>query len=498
VRVIRACRDLGVRTVAVFSEPDRAALHVRLADEAYPIGPAPASESYLRSEAILDVARRSGAEALHPGYGFLAENADFAQACADAGIVFVGPPPAAMRTLGEKTAARRLANDVGVPIVRGTLTASRDPREIIENARGIGVPVMLKAAAGGGGKGMRLVSDPRALEIAVRGAMGEAQSAFADPSLFVEAAVAPARHVEMQFVADARGHAVWLGERDCSIQRRHQKIIEEAPGPSVDPALRERLGDYALRLAREAGYVNAGTAEFLIDDRGEAHFLEINARLQVEHPVTEAVTGLDLVALQLAVAAGEELPFGQGDIALRGAAIECRISAEDVERDFLPSAGRVTVLREPAGPGVRVDSCLYAGMEVPTEYDPLLAKIVTHGRDRAEARTRMRRALAETAIGGVRTTLPFHRRVLDEPAFASGRYDTGFVAVLGRDEGVPPDHAIAAAAYAAIVDSRARPAAPRPSPASAWLRQSRADLLRSADPPAEERRWSGRARQTAL
>jgi acetyl-CoA carboxylase biotin carboxylase subunit len=443
------------------------------------------------------VARRSGASALHPGYGFLAENADFAQACADAGIVFVGPPASAMRTLGEKTAARRLAREVGVPIVRGSDEASRQPSEIVRVAREIGLPVMLKAAAGGGGKGMRLVREDGALELAVRGAMGEAQSAFGDPSLFVEALVAPARHIEMQFLADTRGNVVWLGERDCSIQRRHQKIIEEAPGPSVDAALRERLGQYAVRLAQNAGYVSAGTAEFLVDSGGQPHFLEINARLQVEHPVTEAVTGLDLVALQLAIAAGEPLPFGQADVALRGAAIECRISAEDVERDFMPSAGKVTFLREPAGPGVRVDSCLYAGMNVPTEYDPLLAKIVTYGRDRAEAHARMRRALGETAIGGIRTTLPFHRRALHDPAFASGEYDTGYAGTLRSDESPPPATVVAAAAYAAIVGARDRPAAAPRTSMSAWRRQSREDPLRSRDGDLDARRRARRGGEIA-
>ncbi len=480
MRVVRACRDLGIRSVAVYSDADRTALHVRFADEAYRIGPAPATESYLRIDALLGAARKSGADAVHPGYGFLAENPAFARACADAGLAFVGPPATAMTLLGEKTAARRLALDAGVPITGGLTQSTRDPAAIAAAARELGLPVVLKAAAGGGGKGMRVVRSERELEAAVRGAMGEAGNAFGDASLYVERYLERARHVEMQFVADAHGHVVWIGERDCSIQRRHQKLIEEAPAPSVDDALRERLGEDAVRLARAARYVNAGTAEFLVDEAGRHHFLEVNARLQVEHPVTELVGGLDLVALQLQLAAGEPLPFRQDGIARRGHAIEVRVSAEDPMGDFVPSAGRVTFLREPAGPGIRVDSSLYAGMVVPTEYDPLVAKVIAHGRDRDEALARMRRALREMVVAGVRTTLPFHQQVLDEPDFVAGRFDTGYVPTHWPPRVSPDVDGAMGAAGAAVLAGRRRAASTRAvdMAASAWRRAAREDALR--------------------
>ncbi len=450
---------------------------MRFADEAYAIGPAPAAESYLNVGAILEAARQAGADAVHPGYGFLAENAGFAEACAGAGIVFVGPPPSAMRAVGEKTAARRLARDVDVPVVPGALEATTDVAAITRIASEIGYPIVLKAAAGGGGKGMRIVERERDLRVALRGAMGEARGAFGDPALYVEKLVRGARHVEMQFVADARGKVVWLGERDCSVQRRHQKLIEETPAPAVDDALRERLGEYAVRVARRAGYVNAGTAEFLVDAAGAPHFLEVNARLQVEHPLTEAVTGLDLVKLQLLIASGEALPFAQGDVAPRGAAIECRISAEDPEESFTPWAGTIAFAREPAGPGIRVDSSLFAGMVVPTEYDPLLAKVVAWGRDRAEAVARMRRALAEMAVAGVRTTLPFHQYVLDEPDFASGNYDLDYTARhWPARQRVEADGAVAAA-YAGVLARRHAGSSLVAPPPSAWRRAAREDAV---------------------
>jgi acetyl-CoA carboxylase biotin carboxylase subunit len=478
VRIIRACRDLGVATVAVYSDADRGALHVRFADEAYRLGPAPSSESYLKVGAIVDVARRTGADAVHPGYGFLSENPHFADACAAAGVAFVGPPPRAMRALGEKTAARRLARDAGVPTVAGLMQATTEASQLRQDAAAIGLPVVLKAAAGGGGKGMRVVQDERELDGAIRNAMGEAASAFGDASLYLERYVAQARHIEVQFVADGRGGIAWLGERDCSLQRRHQKLIEESPGPSVDERLREQLGEAAVRLARASRYVNAGTAEFLVDVNGAFYFLEVNARLQVEHPVTEAVTGIDLVALQLRIAAGEPLPFTQDDIVRRGHAIECRISAEDPERGFVPSAGLIPFVREPAGPGIRVDSALYPGAVVPTEYDPLLAKLIAHGRDRAEAIARMRRALRETVVAGVRTTIPFHEFALAEPHFVRGAYDTEYVAAhWPSPTPAQPSDGVAAAAVVATL-ARRRHAEPSTTDASTWRRSGREDALR--------------------
>jgi acetyl-CoA carboxylase biotin carboxylase subunit len=478
VRVIRACRDLGIRTVAVYSDADRAALHVRFADEAYGIGPAPASDSYLRANALVMLARKCGAEAIHPGYGFLAESPSFARACAEAGLIFIGPSAEAMALLGEKSAARRLAQDEGLPITPGLTRATSEPAEIAAQARSLKLPVVLKAAAGGGGKGMRIVRSDRELDAAIRGAMGEAQSAFGDASLYVERYLDGARHIEVQFVADARGEVVWLGERDCSIQRRHQKLIEEAPAPALSDELRRRLGEDAVRLARAARYVNAGTAEFLVDAEGRHFFLEVNARLQVEHPVTELVTGLDLVALQLAIAAGEPLPFTQSEVVPRGHAIECRIAAEDPAHDFAPSAGTVTFVREPSGPGVRVDSSLYASMTVPIEYDPLLAKVIAHGRDRPQALARLRRALREMAVAGVRTTLPFHQRVLDEADFVAGRYDTGYVAGhWPPSRVVEVDGAVPAASAALLARRRATPSLDG-GPSSAWRRAARQDSLR--------------------
>ena len=478
IRVIRACRDLGLATVAVYSDADRAALHVRLADEAVRLGPAPSSESYLNVAALVDAARRTGADAVHPGYGFLSENAAFAEACAAAGLVFVGPPARAMRELGEKTAARRLAREAGVPTTPGLMQALEDPLELRRQAHDLGVPVVLKAAAGGGGKGMRIVRDEAQLDVLIRSAMGEARGAFGDASLYVEKYLEPARHVEVQFVADTQGRVVWLGERDCSVQRRHQKLIEETPGPGVDERIREQLGDAAVRLARASGYVNAGTAEFLIVN-GAFYFLEVNARLQVEHPVTEAVTGIDLVTLQLRIAAGEPLPFVQGDIVRRGHAIECRISAEDPYRDFIPAAGTIGFVREPAGPGVRVDSSLYPGLRVPTEYDPLLSKVIAHGRDRAEALSRMRRALRETVVAGVRTTIPFHQFALEEPDFIAGAYDTGYVSAHWPPAAAAlPPETVAAAAIAAVMSRRRHAASAEPADGSSWRRSAREDALR--------------------
>src|SRR5437764_1486524 len=376
VRIIRACRDLGLGSVAVYSDADRHALHVRMADEAYHIGPSQATRSYLNISTIIEVARRAGAQAIHPGYGFLAENASFVDACTNAGLIFVGPPTEIQRSMGEKTAARRTAEAAGVPIVPGAMTDVEDDAEAEEVAARLGYPVLLKAAAGGGGKGIRFVRNPRDLLPALRTARSEARGAFGDSRVYIEKAVSPARHIEVQFIADKYGHVVHLGERECSIQRRHQKLIEEAPSPVLDEALRQRITAAAVNLIRTINYVNAGTAEFLLGPDRNFYFLEVNARIQVEHPVTEWCTGIDLVQEQFRVAAGLPLSFTQEQIELRGAAIEARISAEDPENRFLPATGTVQALQEPSGPGVRVDSGLYAGLQVPLFYDPLLSRLI--------------------------------------------------------------------------------------------------------------------------
>jgi len=454
---MRACRDLGMGAVAVYSDADRDALHARLADEAFPLGAAAPRESYLSIEKLIAIARRSGCDAVHPGYGFLSENADFAEAVAAAGMAFIGPPGGVQRLLGEKTRARRLAKDAGVPVAEGTNEPLRDVAEAREAAARVGYPVMLKAAGGGGGKGMRIVRAAGELDAAWRVATGEAAAAFGTAAVFLERLIEGARHIEMQLIADQHGSVVWLGERDCSIQRRHQKLIEESPGPSVDDALRVKLGDAAVRIAGQAGYVNAGTAEFLVSPSGEFFFLEVNTRLQVEHPVTELVTGLDLVALQFRVAAGEKLPFAQDDVRRVGCAIELRVTAEDARGGFVPSTGRIALLRLPSGPGVRVDHALFEGMVVPTEYDPLLAKIVVWGKDRPEALARARRAVRETIVAGLATSLPFHAHALADPDFVAGRYDTGFVAAHWppADEPELDEGAMIAGALGAVLARRA-------------------------------------------
>ncbi len=428
LRVIRACRELGLQSVAVYSDVDRNALHVRQADEAYAIGPAPAVESYLNIPALIDVAQRSGAQAVHPGYGFLAENAAFVQACQEAGLIFVGPPVEAQLAMGEKTAARRTAQAAGVPIVPGAMSDVEDDAQAVEIAEKLGLPILLKAAAGGGGKGIRFVRESKELLPSLRTARSEARSAFGDGRVYLEKAISPARHVEVQFIADTHGNVVHLGERECSIQRRHQKLIEESPSPIVDAKLRERMTSATLNLVRSIRYVNAGTAEFLVGPDGNFYFLEVNARVQVEHPVTEWCTGIDLVQEQLRVAAGLPLSFTQEQIELRGTAIECRISAEDPQNRFLPATGTVLALQEPSGPGVRVDSSLYPGLQVPLYYDPLLSKLIVWGKDREQAIARMRRALAEYEIVGVRTTLPFARWLMEHPRFLVGDFSTDFIA----------------------------------------------------------------------
>jgi acetyl-CoA carboxylase biotin carboxylase subunit len=428
LRVIRACRELGLRCVAVYSDADRDALHVRMADEAYHIGPAPAAQSYLQIPTLIDVAKRSGAQAVHPGYGFLAENADFVRACEEAGLIFVGPPVEAQLAMGEKTAARRTAQAVGVPIVPGAMSDVEEDTQAGEIAGRIGYPLLLKAAAGGGGKGIRFVRDPKELLPSLRAARSEAKNAFGDERVYLEKAIIPARHIEVQFIADTHGNVVHLGERECSIQRRHQKLVEESPSPVVDPALRAQITQAAVNLARAIHYTNAGTAEFLLGPDRDFYFLEVNARIQVEHPVTELCTGVDLVQEQFRVAAGLPLSFTQEEVEWQGAAIECRISAEDPERRFLPATGTVVALREPSGPGVRVDSSLYPGLQVPLFYDPLLAKLIVWGKNRTQAIARMRRALAEYQVMGVRTTLSFARWLMQHPRFIAADLSTDFLA----------------------------------------------------------------------
>jgi acetyl-CoA carboxylase biotin carboxylase subunit len=428
IRVIRACQELGLRSIAVYSDADRNALHVRMADEAYYLGPAIAAQSYLSIPKLLEVAREAGAQAVHPGYGFLSENAEFVDACHEAGLIFVGPSAQAQRAMGEKTAARRTAQAVGVPIVPGAMTDNADEEQIQALADQLGYPLLLKAAAGGGGKGIRFVGDPHDLLPSLRTARSEAKSAFGDSRVYLEKAIAPARHIEVQFIADTHGHVVHLGERECSIQRRHQKLVEESPSSAVDSKLRQRMTAATIELVRSIRYVNAGTAEFLLGPDGHFYFLEVNARIQVEHPVTELCTGVDLVQEQFRVAAGLPLSFTQEEIVLRGAAIECRISAEDPENRFLPATGTIVSLQEPAGPGVRLESSLYAGLQVPLFYDPLLAKLIVWGRDRQQAIARLRRALAEYQIVGVRTTLPFARWLVEQQRFSAGDLSTDFIA----------------------------------------------------------------------
>jgi len=459
VRVIRACRDLGLTSVAVYSDADRNALHVRMADEAYHIGPAQAAKSYLHIPTIIETARRAGAQAIHPGYGFLSENADFVDACAAAGLIFVGPSAASQRAMGEKTAARRTAQAAGVPIVPGAMNEVEDDAEAQSLAERIGYPLLLKAAAGGGGKGIRFVREPDALLSSLRTARSEARGAFGDGRVYLEKAVTPARHIEVQFIADTHGNVVHLGERECSIQRRHQKLIEESPSPVLDADVREQMTAAVVRLVRSIGYVNAGTAEFLLGPDRQFYFLEVNARIQVEHPVTEWVTSVDLVQEQFRVAAGLALSFRQEDIEFRGAAIECRISAEDPENRFLPATGTVLALQEPSGLGVRVDSGLYAGLQVPLFYDPLLSKLIVWGRDRDQAIARLRRALAEYQVVGVRTTLPFARWLMDQPRFIAGDFSTDFIAEeweprrAGEQPEEAPSPALPAEQVAAIAAS---------------------------------------------
>ncbi len=427
VRVARTLREMGIQSVAVYSEADARALHVLVADTALPIGPPESTESYLHMDRLLEAARRAGVQAIHPGYGFLSENAEFARRVQEAGLVFIGPSPEAMEVTGDKLQARRRAQRAGVPVIPGTTEALSDALEALAAARRIGFPVLLKAALGGGGKGMRVVRTEEEFVSLFNLAFQEAQAAFGDGRLYVEKLIENPRHVEIQILADHHGNAVYIGERECSVQRRHQKVLEETPSPVVDERLRRDMGEAAVALALETGYTNAGTVEFLVDSRGKFYFLEVNARLQVEHPITELRFGLDLVEWQLRVAMGERLPFRQQDLKGRGHAIEARIYAEDPFHDHMPSPGTIRYLAEPGGPGIRLDSGIYQGFEVPIYYDPILSKLVAWGETREQALRRLRRALQEYLILGLQTNIPLHLGILQDPRFQSGEYDTGFL-----------------------------------------------------------------------
>ncbi len=436
VRIIRACREMGIIPVAVYSEADRKALHVRLAEEAHFIGKAQPSESYLHVEKIISATKECGAEAIHPGYGFLAENPKLVKRCEEEGVVFIGPPSGPMELMGEKTSARRKMAAAGVPIIPGTLESIVDEEALGVKAREIGFPLLLKASAGGGGKGLRLVAKEEDLLPAFKLARSEALSSFADPSVYIEKYIEEPHHIEIQILADNHGDVVYLGERECSIQRRYQKILEETPSPFLDEEIRRAMGEVAVKAAASIGYRNAGTVEFVVDRDRKFYFLEVNARLQVEHPITEMVTGIDLVKCQLEIAAGLPLPFDQVDIKPQGHSLECRIMAEDPFNDFMPSPGKIVYLHTPAGLGVRDDSGIYEGFEVPLEYDPLLSKLIAWGKTREEAIRRMLRALSEYQVYGIKTTIPFFQRILLHPRFLAGSYNTHFIADLEKE----PEH----------------------------------------------------------
>ncbi|MBI5296651.1 MAG: acetyl-CoA carboxylase biotin carboxylase subunit [Chloroflexi bacterium] len=428
VRIIRACRELGIETVAVYSEADRQSLHVRYADEAYLLGPAPSRESYLRADKILDVVRKSGADAIHPGYGFLAEREDFAAACLDLGIAFIGPKPSSIAAMGDKAEARATVIKAGVPVVPGTeAVGNMTDDDLLRTAPNIGFPLLIKATAGGGGKGMREVKTIEEMPLLLQSARREAESAFGDGDVYLEKLVEGARHIEFQIMADSHGNVIHLGERECSIQRRHQKLIEEAPSPFMDDELRAKMGAVAVKAAQAVDYVNAGTIEFLVDKDRNYYFLEMNTRLQVEHPITEMATGVDIVAEQIRVARGRQLSYTQEQIQFNGHAIECRINAEDPYNNFMPSTGRITHSLLPTGPGVRIDTGVYPGFEITPYYDPMIAKLIVWGETRAQAILRMRRALEEYRIVGVRTNIPFHQTMMDSHRFMGGQYDTRFV-----------------------------------------------------------------------
>jgi acetyl-CoA carboxylase biotin carboxylase subunit len=482
VRVERACREMGIRTVAVYSEVDRHALHVRYADEAYLIGSSPAGESYLVIDKVIDVVRRSGADAIHPGYGFLAENPLFAERCEKEGIKLIGPSAHAMRTMGSKTLARKTVQAAGVPVVPGTVEPIATDEEVFRVAGEIGFPIMLKATAGGGGKGLRLVRGEEDLRSSLRMAKSEAKSAFSDDSVYIEKYIENPRHIEIQILGDRHGNFVHLGERECSIQRRHQKVIEESPSVVITPEVRTAMGKVAIDAGRAANYEGVGTVEFLVDKDINFYFLEMNTRLQVEHPVTEMVTGVDIVKEQIRIAAGERLSLRQEDVKQSGHAIECRVYAEDPDRNFMPCPGLITSLRTPGGPGIRDDSGVFEGFEIPIYYDPIISKLVVWGKDRQEAVVRMRRALGEYIVTGVKTTIPFHIRVMNNRRFLDGDFDTNFIdRVFFQEESersLPHSEvAVIAAAIQLFLDERKRSSAGRPAgagePASMWKYSTR-------------------------
>ena len=485
-RVIRACRDMKIKTVAVYSEADRDALHVRMADEAYFIGAPPSNESYLRGEKIIEVAEKSGAEAIHPGYGFLSENAEFVREVAKEGITFIGPSPEAMDAMGGKISARKIAIQAGVPVVPGTTEPLNSAEDALRTAKEFGFPVMLKASAGGGGKGMRLVENEHDLKNAFEAAQSEALASFGDSAVYLEKAIVRPRHIEIQIFSDKYGNYVHLGERECSIQRRHQKVIEECPSPINNKALRHEMGECAIKVAKAVDYVGAGTVEFLVSDLDRSfYFLEMNTRLQVEHPVTELVTGIDLVREQILVADGAKLSFSQKDISWEYHAIECRVYAEDPENNFLPSPGKITRLRVPQGNGVRDDGGIYEGAEVSIYYDPMISKLAVYGKTRAEAIDRLRRALREYEVGGIKTTLPFFREIVEDEEFIAGRLDTGFITSFNKRKKIKvlnTSEKDAALIAAAIVFSGVQSPASNQQDKSAaslsrWVQTGRATLL---------------------
>jgi len=481
VRVIRACREMKVIPVAVYSEADCRALHVRLAEEAYWIGEAAPGESYLHIERMIETAKKCRAQAIHPGYGFLAENPRFVKRCEEEGIVFIGPPSKPMRLMGEKTSARQRMVEAGVPIIPGTLEPVSDEKELKRVARELGYPLLLKAAAGGGGKGLRLVKSEDGLFSAFQMARSEALSSFADPAVYIERYISDPHHIEIQILADAFGNVVYLGERECSMQRRYQKVLEETPSPFLDEQTRRKMGQVAVKAAASIGYRNAGTVEFIVDGERNFYFLEMNARLQVEHPITEMVTGIDLVKCQLEIAAGLPLTFRQEEIEPRGHAVECRIMAEDPANDFMPSPGKIVYLHTPAGLGVRDDSGIYEGCDVPLDYDPLLSKLITWGKSREEAIRRMSRALSEYQVYGIKTTIPFFERLLVHPRFLAGRYTTHFISELEKEQepGNPAEEiaALIAAAIKSRLDAKCQEIPGAKREANPWKMGGRVEHL---------------------
>jgi acetyl-CoA carboxylase biotin carboxylase subunit len=480
VRVIRACREMGITSVAVFSEADSRALHVRLADEAYLLGGASPAESYLHVDKIISVTKKCGAEALHPGYGFLAENSKFVHRCEEENIIFIGPPSLPMEIMGKKTASRVKMREAGVPIIPGTLQSIDDEKTLVEEVEKIGFPILLKAASGGGGKGLRLVGEREELISSFQLARSEAKSSFDDPSVYVEKYIKEPHHIEIQILADHFGNVIYLGERECSIQRRYQKVLEETPSPFLDDNTRHEMGRVAVQAASAVNYRNAGTVEFIVDKNRNFYFLEMNTRLQVEHPVTEMVTGIDLVKCQMEIASGTALKFRQEDIVPKGCSIQCRIYAEDPDNDFMPSPGTITHLRTPSGGlGVRYDNGTYEGYEVPLEYDPLLSKLITWGETRKEAIQRMLRALSEYQVCGIKTTIPFFMRILNHPQFLSGNYNTHFIEALEKKkDGIETEEKAVALITAGIktyMENKSRSVSRSPRKISNWKFQGRLD-----------------------